>query len=128
MGDQLFEDAEVSRNYQDYRPNYIGLGLEKEVASFMGITRTLPQNAGTLALDVGCGNGQLTRVLAPLFTKMIGIDRSKSQIDVAIEVTSEENVEYRVNLAEDLSFLQDGTVDLVSAAAATITFTRAIPR
>lgn len=43
MGDQLFEDAEVSRNYQDYRPNYIGLGLEKEVASFMGITRTLPQ-------------------------------------------------------------------------------------
>ncbi|XP_071825222.1 uncharacterized protein [Apostichopus japonicus] len=118
MGDQLFEDAEVSRNYQDYRPNYIGLGLEKEVASFMGITRTLPQNAGTLALDVGCGNGQLTRVLAPLFTKMIGIDRSKSQIDVAIEVTSEENVEYRVNLAEDLSFLQDGTVDLVSTAAA----------
>lgn len=36
MGDLLFEDAETARSYQDYRPNYSGLGIEKEVLSFMG--------------------------------------------------------------------------------------------
>ncbi|XP_071825291.1 uncharacterized protein [Apostichopus japonicus] len=118
MGDRLYEDVETARSYQDFRPNYIGLGLEKEVESFMGLRNQRSQNVDSVGLDIGCGNGQLTKVLAPLFTKMIGIDRSKSQIDVANEVTTEKNIEYRVNLAEDLSFLQDGSVDLVSTAAA----------
>ncbi|XP_071825258.1 uncharacterized protein [Apostichopus japonicus] len=118
MGDLLFEDAETARSYQDYRPNYSGLGIEKEVLSFMGQAYEQPGNVDTIALDIGCGTGQLTRALAPLFKKMIGIDRSKSQIDVAKGVTKEKNIEYLVNVAEDLSFLQDNSIDLISTAAA----------
>lgn len=43
MGDLLFEDAETARNYQDYRPNYGGLGLEEKVTAFMGQTRNQSQ-------------------------------------------------------------------------------------
>lgn len=55
----------------------------------------LLQVVGELALDVGCGNGQLTKVLAPLFTKIIGVDCSEEQIKKAREVTDAENIEYR---------------------------------
>ncbi|PIK51721.1 putative methyltransferase [Apostichopus japonicus] len=118
MAESLFEDADIAKYYQAYRPDYAGLGIEKELISFMGRKLTRSENVNTLAIDVGCGSGQLTRVLAPMFTKVIGIDRSKSQINVAKEVTTEKNIEYVVNVAEDFSFLQDVSVDLVTSALA----------
>ena len=36
-----------------------------------------------LALDVACGSGQLTHSLSTRFEKVIGIDRSKAQLEKA---------------------------------------------
>ena len=36
-----------------------------------------------LALDVACGSGQLTNTIADRFDKVIGIDRSKAQLNKA---------------------------------------------
>ena len=38
-----------------------------------------------LALDVACGSGQLTHALSTRFEKVIGIDRSKAQLEKAVK-------------------------------------------
>ena len=38
-----------------------------------------------MALDVACGSGQLTNALSKRFGKVIGIDRSKAQLEKALK-------------------------------------------
>jgi len=72
-------------------------------------------SAGTeRALDVGCGTGQLTRLLATQFTQVIGVDPSQEQIAHAVDC---ENVRYQCSPAEELG-VEDETVDLITAAQA----------
>lgn len=67
-----------------------------------------------LALDVGCGNGQLTVALAQCFDAVLGLDPSASQLAHA---RTHERVHYAAARAEQLP-LQAGTADLVVAAQA----------
>ncbi len=67
-----------------------------------------------LAVDVGCGTGQLTRLLAPHFRHVIGIDPSADQIANAVQA---ENISYQCFPAEHLPFME-GSVDLITAAQA----------
>lgn len=67
-----------------------------------------------LALDCGCGTGQLSTLLAQQFDRVIGTDASPAQIANA---TRHERVQYRVESSER-SRLGDASVDLVSAAQA----------
>lgn len=69
----------------------------------------------SLALDCGTGTGQIPQMLSPTFEKVIGIDQSAEQIEHAAQG---ENISYRVNSAEDLSFLEDGSVDLLTVGTA----------
>lgn len=66
-----------------------------------------------LAVDVGCGTGQLTVPLAQHFEQVIGIDPSASQIQSA---TPAGNVTYVVGTAEDVDV--DKQIDLVTVAQA----------
>jgi len=68
----------------------------------------------SLALDVGCGNGQLTRLLAPCFEHVVGIDPSADQIANAFVDT---RIEYRQAPAERIP-LADGCASLIAAAQA----------
>ncbi|KAG8559150.1 hypothetical protein GDO81_017256 [Engystomops pustulosus] len=70
-----------------------------------------------MALDVGCGTGRYTVPLAPHFKKVLGIDISESQINVAKQNTLERNVSYMVAPAEKLPINND-SVDLVNASLA----------
>ncbi|KAJ1132092.1 hypothetical protein NDU88_010422 [Pleurodeles waltl] len=47
-----------------------------------------------LAVDVGCGSGQSTNVLAAHFQKVVGIDISEAQIQESKRVGSPPNVSY----------------------------------
>ncbi|PIO15106.1 hypothetical protein AB205_0152960, partial [Aquarana catesbeiana] len=47
------------------------------------------------AVDVGCGTGQNTRILAPYFKKVLGIDISEAQAEEAKKATVSPNVTYR---------------------------------
>ncbi len=67
-----------------------------------------------LALDCGCGSGQLSGVLARRFDRVVATDASPRQI---AEAESFPRVEYRVAPAE-ASGLDDGVADLVTAAQA----------
>lgn len=71
-------------------------------------------NKHEMAIDVGCGNGQLSRLLATRFRKVIATDPSAEQISNAIP---EEGVTYYCEPAESMG-TDISNVDLVVAAQA----------
>jgi SAM-dependent methyltransferase len=56
----------------------------------------LPAHGGR-ALEVGCGSGRFTALLAGRFAEVIGIDISQPLIDIAQRERSRPNVLYRVH-------------------------------
>src|SRR5690349_20816524 len=76
------------RAYARFRPDY-----PPELAAWLA--STAPDRH--LAVDAGCGNGQLTQLLAPCFERVVGIDPSADQIANA---TPRDNIDYRCAPAE----------------------------
>lgn len=98
-----FQDG--GSDYARHRPTYPP-ALAAALASECARTR--------LAVDVGCGTGQLSVLLAAHFDRVIALDASPSQIEAA---TPHEAVDYAVGAAERIA-VADGTADLVVAAQA----------
>ncbi|WP_394065213.1 class I SAM-dependent methyltransferase [Alcaligenes sp. WGS1538] len=67
-----------------------------------------------MAVDVGCGTGQLTTLLAPFFGAVIGVDPSADQLANAV---AHEGVSYVRAPAERMP-LPDGCADLITVAQA----------
>ena len=103
----LFKDhfSTRSADYSAYRPTY----PHALVDYLAGLCQT-----SDCALDVGCGTGQLSVLLANRFSRVIATDASAQQIEQA---EAHERVRYRVAPAER-SGLPDGSVDLIAAAQA----------
>lgn len=93
------------RAYVRFRPDY-----PPELAE--ALARAAPSHR--LAVDVGCGNGQLTRQLAGHFQAVIGVDPSADQLANAHEAA---RVTYRRAPAEALP-VADASAGLVAAAQA----------
>lgn len=119
---QALEDGEAARSsnvskdaaghflsggedYARYRPSY-----PQSLAA--SLAKLCP--AQGLALDIGCGNGQLSAVLATQFEQVIATDVSADQLAHA-ETTA--NIDYRCESAETLS-ANDQSADLIVAAQA----------
>ncbi|KAH8775074.1 putative Trans-aconitate 3-methyltransferase [Hyaloscypha finlandica] len=99
--------------YAAFRPSYPP-ALFKTVLSYH-------KPPSSLLLDLGCGHGLISRELSPSFTKIIATDPSNAMITQAISSTPEEqysNIEFRQASAEDLSFIEDGSLDMVVAGQA----------
>lgn len=90
-------------DYAKFRPEYPPelARLLREAAS-----------ANDLALDVGCGNGQLTAQLAEHFKNVVGVDPSAEQIQNAKPLSG---VQFLVAPAEKLP-LADSQANLITAA------------
>ncbi|KAH7929141.1 S-adenosyl-L-methionine-dependent methyltransferase [Leucogyrophana mollusca] len=74
------------------------------------------------AVDLGCGTGQATVELIP-FKKVTGVDPSEGMVVGARQTLEAQSVstgqyDFVQSSAENLSFLEDGSVDLVIAAQA----------
>ena len=80
---------------------------------------TLSGELYELAVDVACGSGQFTKPLCERFRQVIGYDVSEKQIQSAAAAMSNfTNLSLKVGPGEDLSFLKDRSVDLVTIAQA----------
>ena len=91
--------------YARFRPEY-----PPELAAFFA--RVAPTPA--LAVDVGCGTGQLTTQLAEHFERTIGLDPSADQLANA---STHPRAEYRCAPAEALD-VETGSASLIVAAQA----------
>ncbi|ATE61967.1 class I SAM-dependent methyltransferase [Thauera sinica] len=109
----MYSSATPSRNWFDqggqayarFRPDY-----PARLSAFL--SSIAPDN--DLALDVGCGNGQLTLQLASHFAAVVGVDPSADQIANAVP---HERIRYQCAPAERLP-LPDRSASLVTAAQA----------
>lgn len=92
-------------NYERYRlryPSHLATDLSALVTSH------------ERAVDVGCGNGQLTTLLAENFEHVIGIDSSVEQLSNARKHVG---IDYILGSAESLA-VESHTVDLITVAQA----------
>ncbi|XP_056146082.1 putative methyltransferase DDB_G0268948 [Lampris incognitus] len=113
MAHRLFEGKEHAASYWKYRiaPSD---HLIQQVLHFLEKQEGQPFE---LAVDVGCGSGQGTVLLANHFASVVGIDVSPAQLEVALGHATAPNVTYRQCVAEELPF-SDSSVDLVTAMSA----------
>ena len=100
-----------SAAYRDNRPRY-----DIELVDILAA----PVKGRDLAVDVGCGNGQLSVLLAERFGHVIAADGSESQITAA---EKRPNIDYRVATAETLE-LEPESADLITVMQAAHWFDR----
>ncbi|KAM4626658.1 putative methyltransferase [Discoglossus pictus] len=112
MATRLFEGKGHASVYQKYRfsPPQEILDL---IFSYIGERLKKPYG---LAVDVGCGTGQSTRIWVPYFQKVIGTDISEAQIEEA-KKDAFPNLSYSACPAEVVP-VDDASVDLLTACAA----------
>lgn len=91
--------------YARFRPEY-----PPELAAFLA--GLAPDRRR--AVDAGCGNGQLTGLLAPHFDMVVGIDPSADQLANA---APDKRIDYRLAPAEQIP-VADGSTSLITAAQA----------
>ncbi len=97
--------SSASAQYARYRPSYPMVLIE-------ALANISP--AQNIALDCGCGTGQLSILLAKRFNQVIATDASLTQIQNAQPC---KGVTYRVAVAEN-SDLPDASVDIITVAQA----------
>ena len=85
------------------------LGSNKEIAN------ELLRGKGTRVLDVGCGDGKFTRVLATIFDSVDGIDINARKIDEAQRTADASGlgIKFRAGSGEALPY-PDGSFDVIA--------------
>ncbi len=81
------------------------------------VTRWMEENLGTgrRALDVGCGTGRYTVLLAERFGEVLGVDAAPGMIEFAAQQRAHQNARYEVRDLFELSPDEQGRFDLVLA-------------
>ncbi|CCH43098.1 Ubiquinone/menaquinone biosynthesis methyltransferase [Wickerhamomyces ciferrii] len=100
-----------ANDYNSFRPTY-----SNDVFKFINQYHT---GGHDLAVDLGCGPGQASYPLTEYFKKVIGTDLSQTMINAANGKRTDEykgKIEFRQSPGESLSFLEDNSVDLFTAA------------
>ncbi|KAM3585355.1 uncharacterized protein V6R79_015108 [Siganus canaliculatus] len=118
MAVRLFEGKDHAAAYLQYR-----VAPQELITLIMDYVQKRKSQQLSLAVDVGCGSGQGTTLLAPYFTKVVGTDISPAQLETALANSRPPNVSYRQSPAEELPFAS-GEVDLVTAMTAAHWFDR----
>ena len=111
---KLFIGAGHAETYRLYRPTYPGIVVDV-IMEYLDSSMSKPHR---MAVDMGCGSGQATIPLTNYFDKVVGCDVSESQISEARRCNSCDKVEFHVAPAEDMSFIPNESVDLVTCALA----------
>ncbi|KAG0223695.1 S-adenosyl-L-methionine-dependent methyltransferase [Mortierella sp. GBAus27b] len=96
--------------YQSFRPGYN--------ANFYNMVYNYhTKNGGQFftAVDIGTGTGQVATVLAEKFEHVYGVDASATMLASAVQ---KPNITYRVSKSEDLSWIPNSSVDVITVAEA----------
>ncbi|KAI0161062.1 S-adenosyl-L-methionine-dependent methyltransferase [Hypoxylon sp. FL1284] len=102
-----------AKTYAAFRPSYPP-SLFRTVLNY----HKRPAEATGTLLDLGCGHGLIARSLKPHFKSVTAIDPSAGMIQQAQQTTSEAGITFRQGSAEDLDFLDTGSVEMAVAGQA----------
>jgi ubiquinone/menaquinone biosynthesis C-methylase UbiE len=93
-----------------------GYDIHRDLVNTPAFFRMLPDVRGQAGLDVGCGEGHNTRLVAHRGARVVAVDLSETFLKAAIEVERLEprGIRYRVGDAEGLP-LHDASFDFVTA-------------
>ena len=93
-----------------------GFDIYRDFINTPAFFTMLPDVAGLRVLDVGCGEGYNTRLLADRGARVVGIDIAERFVEHAIASEREEprGIEYRIASAVELPFT-DASFDAVTA-------------
>ncbi|KAA8579745.1 hypothetical protein FQN60_006838, partial [Etheostoma spectabile] len=89
MAVRVFEGKAHAAAYLQYR-----ITPDELISRIMSYMEKKTPNQFNLAVDVGCGSGQGTILLAPYFTKVVGTDVSPAQLQMALTNGCPPNVSY----------------------------------
>lgn len=90
--------------------------IEKDEDSYQrelilpNLLRLVKAKRGEVIVDLACGQGFFAREIAKLGAKVIGVDISPELIEIAKQ---DKSVEYHVSPAENLTFIQNASIDKV---------------
>ncbi|XP_032413072.1 putative methyltransferase DDB_G0268948 [Xiphophorus hellerii] len=118
MAVRLFEGKDHAVSYLQYR-----VTPHEMISKIMSYVEQKTPQQYKLAVDVGCGPGKGTVLLAPYFTRVVGTDISQAMVERALAKSNPPNISYRRCPAEETPFAS-GEVDLVTAMTAAHWFDR----
>lgn len=123
--------------YLAFRPSYPRWVNDKVLVYHFGGKPGAPSaGRADLAVDLGCGPGISTLALLPHFDKVIGIDPSSKMVNAAVHPDTPNlpaalkpnaqegaqgrlgKLEYKQGFSEDLAYLADESVDLITSGQA----------
>lgn len=110
MSCSYIRNSSHAYNYSIFRPSP-PKELVHRIIDFL--KETIPPPF-TNAVDIGCGSGQSTQVLAPFFKSIVGVDNSESQINHALKRNTFQHITYKVGSSDYLEF-EENSVQLVTA-------------
>jgi len=106
---RLFEDANHAKDYAKFRPHY-PQAVYETIQNYC----SNEDNKHSLAIDLCCGFGNSTAPLSNYYNTVIGSDISEAQLNQA--PCDIPNLRFKLSSAEDLSWLEDCSVDLITCA------------
>ncbi|CAF1115331.1 unnamed protein product [Adineta steineri] len=115
MSKRFFETAAHSDFYSQCRPTY-PVEMMNKIINYLSLKYTINDN--DLAIDIGCGTGQSTVLLAPYFQRIIGYDVSEQQINKANETNTHSNINYKVSVGNDIPHEDSSLALIISGHAA----------
>ena len=125
MSDAKHTPESTFRSYgKDESKRYAQLRLAYHPSVYESIVAQHTANGGKLdsLLDVGCGPGLATCDLAAYFNHATGIDAGESMIEVAqsmdIKTSTSEPVTFKLTSAEEMTGIEDNSIDVITAANA----------
>ena len=121
----MMDDREVGQYWDENAAEWTrgvraGYDVFREYVSMPAFLAILPDLSDERVLDVGCGEGYNTRILADLCGEIIGIDVSEKMVAAAREAESGEprGIEYHTTSGNDLGMFEDGSFDAVVSTMA----------
>ncbi|MHC4796800.1 MAG: class I SAM-dependent methyltransferase [Planctomycetota bacterium] len=85
----------------------MGCDVYRDYVSGPAFFEMLPEVSGLRGIDIGCGEGHSTRLLAQRGAKMTGIDISTKFIEHAKQAEEQLDIEYQVASSEKLPFADE---------------------
>jgi SAM-dependent methyltransferase len=111
------------KNYERYRPRYPPALYDAIFAFHSHTTPGLPSPSWETVYDFGCGPGTTFGPLLTRFSRIVGVDLNKPQLDAALVRFIEDVKKSRVSVVEGKAEevaegVKEGSVDLVVCAEA----------